>query len=173
MRAELRKGWCPSALRPMESGDGLIVRLGQKASILSPAKARALAELAKCFGNGLFDLSARGNLQLRGVRASSLNSLQRKLDDLDLIEAEDGPGSRTGHSDKSARGTDPQRFSTFALRRICSVSELPTHLHWLGFPQNLASRSMTAVCFLSRRRPRISASSCGDQAVMRGILSCT
>ncbi len=38
MKAELRKGWCPSALRPMESGDGLIVRLGQKRKYLVAGK---------------------------------------------------------------------------------------------------------------------------------------
>ena len=44
---------------------------------------------------------------LRGVRASSLNSLQRKLDDLDLIEAEDGPAAARAILISPLAGLDP------------------------------------------------------------------
>lgn len=61
------KGWCPGALRPMESGDGLIVRLRITSGMLSAAQALIIAEAAHRYGNGLIDLSGRANLQLRGV----------------------------------------------------------------------------------------------------------
>lgn len=67
MSAPLVKGWCPGALRPMESGDGLVVRVRSMGGWLSRDQARGLADLARLHGNGLIDLSARANLQLRGI----------------------------------------------------------------------------------------------------------
>ena len=61
------QGWCPGALRPMMSGDGLVVRLRPRAGRLTPDQALGIARLAQAHGNGLIDLSARANVQLRGV----------------------------------------------------------------------------------------------------------
>ncbi len=83
-----RKGWCPGALRPMESGDGLIVRLRIMGGALPPALARALAQCADNYGNGLIDLSARANLQLRGVTQATLPELQARLDALGLLDTD-------------------------------------------------------------------------------------
>ena len=83
----LRKGWCPGALRPMQTGDGFLVRLRLTGGIVPAAKAQAIAGLALRFGNGLIDLSQRANLQLRGVREVDLPALTRALDDLGLIDA--------------------------------------------------------------------------------------
>ena len=85
--AGLRKGWCPGALRPMLSGDGLIVRLRLSCGELPMRMASAIAELAALYGNGGIDLTQRANLQLRGVREASLPSLTESLDDLGLIDA--------------------------------------------------------------------------------------
>lgn len=81
------QGWCPGALRPMLSGDGLVVRLRPPAGRLSPPQARAIAAAATAHGNGLIDLSARGNLQLRGVTKVSHPALIADLRALDLIDA--------------------------------------------------------------------------------------
>lgn len=67
MTAPQIKGWCPGALRPMESGDGLVVRVRVPGGRLTAHQAQSLAALADAHGNGLIDLSARANLQLRGV----------------------------------------------------------------------------------------------------------
>ncbi len=61
------QGWCPGALRPMMSGDGLVVRLRPRAGRLTPDQALGVARLAQAHGNGLIDLSARANVQVRGV----------------------------------------------------------------------------------------------------------
>lgn len=84
--AQRRKGWCPGALRPMPAKDGLLVRLRISGGALSAASARRLAHAARDHGNGLFDLSLRGNLQLRGVSARSLPVLTKVLDDLGLLD---------------------------------------------------------------------------------------
>lgn len=68
------KGWCPGALRPMPSGDGLIVRIRPFCGALSLEQARGLAALARRLGNGHIDLTRRANLQLRGLWTSTCPS---------------------------------------------------------------------------------------------------
>ncbi len=67
----LRKGWCPSLLQPMESGDGWLVRIKPRAASLKASAVRALAESASRYGNGQIDLTARANLQMRGLSPAS------------------------------------------------------------------------------------------------------
>jgi precorrin-3B synthase len=86
MKEILRKGWCPGALRPMMARDGLLVRMRITGGRLGADKARALAALAEFYGNGLFDLSARANLQMRGIGESDLAPLLDALADLDLLD---------------------------------------------------------------------------------------
>jgi precorrin-3B synthase len=81
-----REGWCPGALRPMETGDGLLVRLRLSGGILTTRKARAIAACAIRYGNGLIDLSSRANFQLRGVTAQTFQNLISDLADLDLLD---------------------------------------------------------------------------------------
>ncbi len=83
---ELRKGWCPGARRPMRAKDGLLVRLRIRGGAVSAAALRGLAQAGRAHGNGLFDLSSRANLQLRGVRDESLPLLIETLDGLGLID---------------------------------------------------------------------------------------
>jgi len=80
------QGWCPGALRPMASGDGLVVRVRPHGGRLSQAQARGIADLARRHGNGLIDLSNRANLQLRGVTEASYPALIAGLRQLGLID---------------------------------------------------------------------------------------
>jgi precorrin-3B synthase len=82
------KGWCPSALRPMQSGDGLVVRVRPHGGRLLAAQAAGIADLAEKYGNGLIDLTGRANLQIRGVRAESHAPLIAGLAQLGLIDAD-------------------------------------------------------------------------------------
>jgi precorrin-3B synthase len=65
------KGWCPGALRPMQSGDGLVTRIRPPLGRLTARQAEAIAMASRTHGNGTLDLSARANLQLRGVTVAS------------------------------------------------------------------------------------------------------
>ncbi|EGD60941.1 precorrin-3B synthase [Novosphingobium nitrogenifigens DSM 19370] len=80
------KGWCPGALRPMASGDGLVVRVRARGGRLAPAQAVALADLARRCGNGLIDLSARANLQLRGIGEETYPEVLAGLGALGLLD---------------------------------------------------------------------------------------
>jgi precorrin-3B synthase len=80
------KGWCPGALRPMQSGDGLIVRIRPQSATFSPDQLRALADAAWRFGNGHIDLTRRANLQIRGVSETSLPALHDVIARLGLLD---------------------------------------------------------------------------------------
>ena len=79
-------GWCPGALRPMISGDGLVVRIRAPLGKLQVNQARGVARLSQDFGNGLLDISARANLQMRGIREDAHEQLIAGLRDLGLID---------------------------------------------------------------------------------------
>lgn len=81
------KGWCPGALRPMLSGDGLVVRVRPYAGRLTPVQATGIAALATAYGNGLIDLTSRANLQLRGVAPAAHPSVLEGLQQLGLLDA--------------------------------------------------------------------------------------
>jgi len=82
------KGWCPGALRPMQSGDGLVVRIRPRGGRLSAAQAAGIAGLAERHGNGRIDLTGRANLQIRGVHRESHEPLIAGLSQLGLIDAD-------------------------------------------------------------------------------------
>jgi precorrin-3B synthase len=81
------KGWCPGILRPMASGDGLIVRVRPRCGAFSLETATALADLAERLGNGHIDLTRRANLQIRGVTDDNLPKLQVELATLGLLDS--------------------------------------------------------------------------------------
>lgn len=80
------KGWCPGALRPMESGDGLILRIRPPAGRLTPEQGLALADLAEAYGDGAVELSARAHPHLRGVAPETLPKVQAALACSGLID---------------------------------------------------------------------------------------
>jgi len=84
------KGWCPGAHRPMESGDGLIVRVRPRAGRLEVEALSALAAAARRYGNGHIDLTRRANLQIRGVVPATLGPLLAEIRRLGLLDADAG-----------------------------------------------------------------------------------
>ena len=73
------RGWCPGALTPMASADGLVVRLRPPLGRLSSAQARAVAAAAVRFGPGEVELTSRANLQIRGVAEADHAALLAEL----------------------------------------------------------------------------------------------
>ena len=101
------KGWCPSALRPMMSGDGLLVRVRVRDATLAPADALALADLSQRFGNGAIDLTRRANLQIRGVREAQWPALIDALRARDLIGVDEELGQAVNIVMSPLAGLDP------------------------------------------------------------------
>src|SRR6476660_885217 len=65
------KGWCPTLLSPMQSGDGWLARVKPSAGMVSAEAARLIADAARRHGNGHIDLTSRANLQVRGLSPRS------------------------------------------------------------------------------------------------------
>jgi precorrin-3B synthase len=63
-----RRGACPTLHEPMQTGDGLLARLRVTRRMLAPRQLLEIARLAQIHGNGLVEITARGNLQVRGLR---------------------------------------------------------------------------------------------------------
>lgn len=82
------RGWCPDAWRPMAAGDGLLVRVKPRLARLARAQLRGLCEASVTHGNGLIDLTNRGNLQLRGISEAAWPRLVTRLIALDLVDAD-------------------------------------------------------------------------------------
>jgi precorrin-3B synthase len=88
--APSRKGWCPSLLSPMQSGDGWLVRVKPAAANMSTSAARIIAEAARQYGNGHIDLTRRANLQLRGLTPHSAEHAGQSIIAAALASADAG-----------------------------------------------------------------------------------
>ncbi len=86
IRQELRKGWCPGALRPMETGDGLLVRVRPRVGRFTMAGLKVIAETASAFGSGEIDLTNRANLQLRGLSDATFPDALAALGSAGLLD---------------------------------------------------------------------------------------
>ncbi|PTM96167.1 precorrin-3B synthase [Mycoplana dimorpha] len=75
----LRRGACPSLTAPMRTGDGLLVRLRPARPGIAPSDWIEIARLAAAHGNGLLEVTARGNLQVRGLTEQSVPKLAAGL----------------------------------------------------------------------------------------------
>ena len=73
------KGWCPTLLSPMESGDGWLARVKPSAGTLSAAAARLIADAARQHGNGHINLTSRANFQIRGLSPRSAEDFARTI----------------------------------------------------------------------------------------------
>lgn len=65
--SSMRRGACPSLAAPMITGDGLLVRLRPAAQGFSLRELGDIADAALACGNGILEVTARGNLQVRGL----------------------------------------------------------------------------------------------------------
>ncbi|WP_050405046.1 precorrin-3B synthase [Bradyrhizobium embrapense] len=129
MSAIAIKGWCPGALRPMQSGDGLVVRIRPRGGRLDAAQAAGIAELAARYGNGLIDLTSRANLQIRGVDDEGYPALIGGLAEFGLLD----PDSETEAQRNIlvtpfwSAGDDTRPLAAELERTLAGVSlDLPT-----------------------------------------------
>jgi precorrin-3B synthase len=66
---------CPGVLTLHPARDGLVARIRLPGGYASAARWRSLARLSGAFGDGCVDVTARGNVQLRGLRAEDAEAL--------------------------------------------------------------------------------------------------
>lgn len=66
MNASLRRGACPGLSAPMQTGDGLLVRMLPLGTI-TPEAFAAFCAAAREHGNSVVEVTARGSIQVRGL----------------------------------------------------------------------------------------------------------
>ena len=122
------KGWCPGALRPMVSGDGLVVRVRLPLGQMTPLQAAGLARAAQRHGNGQLEISNRANLQLRGVTEASHRALLDDLATLGLLDADLMAESRRNIliSPFWARGDGSTDLAQDLTARLMDLPDLPS-----------------------------------------------
>lgn len=101
-----RRGACPALSAPMQTGDGLLVRLNPAAGGLSPAQLAGVCDAAALHGNGIVEVTARGSVQIRGLGANSAILFAQAVDALG-IPVRTGVPVQTG----VLAGLDPEETS--------------------------------------------------------------
>lgn len=105
----------------MPTGDGLLVRLRPLDGSLTIAQFSAVAEAARRFGNGILEITARGNLQVRGLTVSIVPGLAEAIGEAAIV-VPDGVAIET----PPLAGIDPEeitdpRILAAALREMIAV----------------------------------------------------
>lgn len=175
--APARRGWCPGLARPMPTGDGLLARVHPPLGILTPPQARAVADGARRHGNGHLDLTARANLQVRGVSEATRLALADRLQSIGLgdVRADGGPQRLTLTSPLA--GIDPdETIDVPALARAVEAMG-PTIL---GLPAKtlvviegrVGAAMPEADCFVIARGPGVVAVAIGAAPGLRELVTC-
>lgn len=117
----LPRGACPTLETPMAVADGLLARF-RPVEGLSPRQARALGAAAEAQGNGLIEVTARGNLQVRGLTPESAAGFRADLAAAG-IAAQPAPAIEIS----PLAGIDPKeradpRPLAHALRAVCDTA---------------------------------------------------
>lgn len=76
---------CPGALQTHPAADGALARVRVPGGALTVAQLRVLTTAARDLGDGALELTSRGNVQLRGLRAGSEPELGDRLAEAGLL----------------------------------------------------------------------------------------
>ena len=144
-----RKGWCPGALRADASGDGLIVRAAACRRRLALDHVARDRRAARRFGNGAIELSARGNLQMRGVAQTTLAGAARAGS---AGSACSTPTPRPSACATSSRARSPASIPTPSSTSRPIVAALEARLR---ADPRAAARCRRKFGFVDRRRRRL------------------
>lgn len=99
-----RRGACPAAGAPLASGDGLLSRVRLLGGRISARDLARVAAEAERRGNGLLDITRRGNLQVRGLDADGEARLTAALARMGL--AVSPPEAEAARNVLSSAGAD-------------------------------------------------------------------
>jgi precorrin-3B synthase len=84
MNAQYRRGVCPGLSAPMQTGDGLLVRITPSGRTIALDAFSALCSAARTHGNGIVEITSRGSIQLRGLSPSSASAFAADVAQLNL-----------------------------------------------------------------------------------------
>ncbi|SHE89146.1 precorrin-3B synthase [Kaistia soli DSM 19436] len=104
---DFRRNACPSLAVPMRTGDGFLARLPPLAEALTPHQLASIAAAARRRGNGLVEISKRGNVQIRGLASPDTAGLSDDLAAAGLNLSEGLPVSSDPLAWLAPAGIDP------------------------------------------------------------------
>jgi precorrin-3B synthase len=121
MRSPFARGACPSLSAPMETGDGLLVRLTPDNGELNARQLAGIAQAGARFGNGLIEITARGSLQLRGLTEATVQPLADAINALGIrpatgIDIRTGPLAGLDPEDRADAGPVADELRDLCLR---------------------------------------------------------
>ncbi len=121
------QGWCPGALRPMPSGDGLVMRLRPRLARFTRAQILDICDAAERQGAGLIDITSRANLQVRGVSEAGWSALLARFGRLGLLDASAVIEARRNLlvAPDWMPGDDTDRIATALMARLDALPALP------------------------------------------------
>ncbi len=127
MNAPIRRGACPGLSSPMQTGDGLLVRMLPVGTLSLDAFA-SLCASARRHGNGVVEVTARGSIQVRGLSPASAPCFAAAIAALGITAA-DGIAVHAG----PLAGLDPHEILdatvlASALRRALAEQALAVRL---------------------------------------------
>jgi precorrin-3B synthase len=76
---------CPGILDLHEARDGLVARIRLPGGYASSARLASLAALSSRYGNGCVDLTARGNVQIRGIQPDAAGGMAQRATAVGLM----------------------------------------------------------------------------------------
>ena len=115
MNAFARRGACPALSSPMQTGDGLLVRLNPPDGGLLPETLAGMCEAALRHGNGVVEVTGRGSFQIRGLTPSSAVLLAGDIERLGIVAPTGVPvthGALAGLDPEEAADPRPSRVET-------------------------------------------------------------
>ncbi len=74
-----RTGRCPTLTLPSSQRDGMLMRISLVGGAVGAVECGLIADLAERYGNGMIELTNRGNLQLRGIGEENVTAVVDEL----------------------------------------------------------------------------------------------
>jgi precorrin-3B synthase len=84
MNAPYRRLACPGLADPMETGDGFLARLVPSGQTIALDALASLCAAARRYGNGIIEVTARGSIQVRGLRPGTVSAFAADVGALDI-----------------------------------------------------------------------------------------
>src|SRR5262249_46050066 len=72
-----RRFACPSLAHPMVTGDGFLARIVPSGATIALNACRGLCAAARAHGNGIIEITARGSIQVRGLKPDTLEAFTK------------------------------------------------------------------------------------------------
>ncbi|QDH17750.1 precorrin-3B synthase [Swingsia samuiensis] len=101
------RGWCPDFFHPMEAKDGYLVRIRSPFEGFDAAQFEVISFIAERYGNGIIELTNRGNVQLRGFSHYTARLALQEAISYQMVASDQGRERLSNIQISPLAGTDP------------------------------------------------------------------